>query len=135
MGGRVANGSRQMATSQEVVSLRDYFDSRLAAIEQTQHVSVEALDRATNLATQQLERRLDLLNEFRAQSKDEQGRYATIAGLTAIEKRLDEKIGALEQATHSLDNWRAEMEGRMYMFSVVVTVVNLLLGLGLRFVL
>ena len=59
-------GTRRNFTAADGVSLREYFDTRLDAVE-----------RATDLAAHTLEKRLEGMNEFRSTLKDQAAKFVT----------------------------------------------------------
>ncbi len=80
------------------VSLKDHFDRMLKEqdrrIEQAHRASKEAVAKAE----QAIDKRLDLLNEFRAQSADESAKYVTHDHLDALKDRLSTLEGSINKA-------------------------------------
>ena len=74
------------------VSLREYVDARFAALEKRIDREFELADRALTIAREEVNRRLDGMNELRDQIQSERGEYAT---------------------REMLDEFRATLEGRM----------------------
>ena len=116
------------------VTYRDFCDARHRAEEKADAdyrsyltERFERLDRAVSLANAQLERRLDLLNEFRAQSLDEQDRFAT---REVMDSRLD---GVIERLNRT-ERWQAGMEGKFAMISVGGGILIVVVNVVLRFV-
>ena len=144
----MAESSMKMATSQEVVSLRDYFESHIAAAKKSErdyvdfHIRAhekseydyriyldqrfEGLDKAVGLANSQLEKRLDLLNEFRAQSQDEQDKFAK---KEVVNTRLDSVCERLSKA----EQWQAVVDGKFTMMSIVWGILVVVINVAMRF--
>ena len=61
----------------DMVSLRDYFDMRIENLDRTFDSRIQALDRATTIASVAMEKRLEGMNEFRAQLKDQTAQFVT----------------------------------------------------------
>ena len=103
---------RHAASRQEEMAYREYIAQRFIQIA-----------KAVDIASDETERRLDLLNEFRAQSVDEQKRFAH-------RDVIDAQLRAMEERISSNERWRANMDGRL----AVGLILLGLLGIGLRFV-
>lgn len=104
--------ARHLAAYQEETAYRAHIEQRFGQIE-----------KAVDLANKEMERRLSLLNEFRAQSVDEQKQFATREVVDTRMDNLDKRLSASER-------WQSNMEGRMYVGMILLG----LLGVGLRFV-
>lgn len=72
----------------EVVSLRDYFERVIADLERSIHLSEETAREAIQKADESLNKRLDLLNEFRQQSADRDALFAPLTRLDAVDNEL-----------------------------------------------
>ena len=70
----------------EIVTLRDHFTALLDAQDRRIDQAITSSKEAVDKAEKAQERRLDLLNEFRAQSKDESARFAQ---RDVVEPRVD----------------------------------------------
>ena len=75
----------------EIVSLRDYFDGRLAEQDRRHEQQYLATQRAIDKAEQALGRRLDGMNEFREALKDQANRMATQEQLDRVRDRVIEQ--------------------------------------------
>lgn len=73
-------------THKDGVSLRDYFDEKF-----------KDLEKATDLAAENLKIRLDSLNEWRAQNKDERDTYLSRVEYEAKHLLLEQKIEGLQK--------------------------------------
>ncbi len=80
-----------MSTEADLVSLRDYFERIIQDQDKRVAAAQTAAKEAVEKAEQAQERRLDLLNEFRAQAGDEARKYAQ-------KEVVEPRIGALETA-------------------------------------
>lgn len=71
------------------VSLKEYCDRMLAEqdrrIQQAQAAAKEAVQKAEKA----IDKRLDLLNEFRAQNADKESKYATIEHIDALKEKIE----------------------------------------------
>ena len=75
---------------QEGIALKDYFDTRITELETALRDKFVAQDKALDLATDQLEKRLTLLNELR-------GNVITKTEYDARHYLLETKIEALQK--------------------------------------
>ena len=64
-----------------IISLKTYMDSRF-----------DATEKATDLAANNLRTRLDSLNEWRLQNKDERANFVTKSDLRTVEERLNGEL-------------------------------------------
>ena len=91
---------RQPFTYSDGITLRDYIDTRLAAMQS-----------AVDLARGQMDKRLDGMNEFRDALKDQ-------AAMLATKTELESAKAMFEADIRSLRESRAELSGKASMSSV-----------------
>jgi hypothetical protein len=126
-----------MSEQNDRVTLGRLIDTKLGALERLMCLKVDALekataarlaelDRATRLATDTMERRLEGMNEFRAQLKDQAGTFVSRAELEAFKAIVDADMRPLRQA-------KARAEGKASQqavnVSTIIAVLGLLIGL------
>ncbi len=99
-------------TEREVVTMRDYIDTK-----------IEALEKATTLAKETMERRLEGMNEFRDALKDQNTTFITRAEYENLCKEVQE-----------LRESRAELSGKADQKSVNTTFIIAILGVVTAFV-
>ena len=121
-GGRGMTPPRTTFTQADGVTLKEYVDTRLAALE-----------KATELAANALRERLATMNEFRDTLRDQAGQFVT-------RKELDLKLNGLAKETAELRQFRDRQEGMASQRSVnaatLIAVAGLILsiiGLAVRF--
>lgn len=136
-------------TEQEI-TLKEYFDKRLAALEKaledwvrlwreererglqaiqrrsdelekriTERASL--LERALDKADEQMNKRLEGMNEFRQSMEDQRARLAS-------RELVDTLTGALEKRIRELENWSANVQGRLLVISGVWGLVVMFLS-------
>ena len=114
--------------SSEYISLRDYIDTRITAME-----------KAVDVATTNLELRLSSLNEIRDALRDRDTTFTTKVEFNAVNDKIYGLIEQLQSDARSLRESRAEMVGkadqevvnRVLLISVVgiiLSIVGILLG-------
>jgi len=85
-----------------------------------------AIDKSTTVALGNLEKRLEGINEFRGQLKDQQGTL-----ITRIE--VDGQLAAIRENIRNLELSKAELEGKATQTSVFITqllaVIGIMLGI------
>jgi hypothetical protein len=96
------------------VSLRDYVDSRLSA-----------MDRAVVLAREQMERRLDGMNEFRDTLRDQASKFITRAECDLAKDKIEDDVQELREFRAALD--AKASQGAVYI-AYGLSALGLLLG-------
>jgi hypothetical protein len=97
-------------------------DARFEAIERTTALERESAKLASRLAYDNMDRRLDSMNEFRGQMDDQAKRFMPRTECTAALDRLEEDVRSLRES-------RAELQGKASQSSVMVSW--LIAGVGL----
>ena len=109
-------------TVAESVSLKEYIESRIIA-----------MDKALEVASAQLNQRLEGMNEFRAQLSGQAQTFlpreeyriqheALDAKLVAAQRLCLEKYEALEKRVQNTELLKADVQGRIWATAVVVTL-------------
>lgn len=101
--------------SKPEITLREYLDSK-----------IQAIDKATILALSALEKRLESMNEFRDQLKDQASRFITREELNQAVKPLDTNIEMLREAKA---NFEGKASQSSVYFSMGIAVLGLIIGL------
>lgn len=92
------------------VPIQHYIDQRLADLE-----------RKDEVLRQNMEHRLDGMNEFRAQLSAQQRTFVT-------RELFDTRTSFVDERVNAINNWRSNMEGRMYVLASIPTVVAVVAG-------
>src|SRR6266581_2871626 len=98
----------------DYVTLRDYFERLLHERDKAWTAQLASAETALNKAESALSKRLEGMNEFRDTLKDQAGHFVTI-------DMLDAKLATIQSRLTMLDNYRANMEGRLWAIGAVVT--------------
>ena len=119
------NGSRGF-NRPDGVALKEHLETRLDALQKHIEAQLHSVDRATVLALQTMDKRLEGMNEFREALKDTTARLAT-------REELALQVGRLKSDIDELKHYRATMEGKASQSSVnaatVLSVVGLIVAL------
>lgn len=112
------------------VSLKEYVDNQIVSLKESidglqalmqQHFDLN--DRALTLANEAMLARLEGMNEFRAQIKEERTNLATKEHLCVLEDKLNGRIKSLETA-------KAFSAGKMWMvmagFAAIPTIIGII---------
>ena len=106
----------------EYVTLKEYIDTRLGAVEQ-----------ATILSRQVLDARLSSLNEIRDALRDRDATFITKVEFAAILVRLENCIDGIEDDVRGLRESRALLEGKADQRQVttvaILAIASLIIGL------
>ena len=97
--------------TENTISLREYID-----------IKVSAIDRATSNAYVSMEKRLEGMNEFRNQLKDQNATFITKAEYSAHMNKLEEDIRMLRES-------KATLEGKASQTSVNIALGISIIGL------
>jgi len=114
-------------TQRDGVSLKEYTESRLAAEHDYFEKRIEALEKATCVATATMDRRLAGMNEFREAMSDMSSRMAT---RTEMQLRVDQ----LSVDISDLRKSRDIATGKASTTSVLITLALSLVGLAISLV-
>lgn len=111
-----------MEHTPEYIKLQTYFerlieelgkrmDQRFHGVEVVTQARLDAVVEAIKVARLGMEHRLEGMNEWRAESKDRMGTYATQELVRSIETALDQKITTLRRAQDAQDARRGLLSG------------------------
>ena len=78
------------------ITLKEYLEAQIKWLDRHFDNKVVALDRAVEKAEQQLNKRLEGMNEFRDTLKDQAGQLATKEQLSLLKDILEERLRSLE---------------------------------------
>lgn len=135
------------------VSLKDYVDQRINTMliqietrfslaQETQNRAVEAIERATTKAEQQLNSRLEGMNEFRDTLRDQAARLATKESLDELRETLRREIDEARDDAHKQTDRNAHLisdlkeanakalgkqETLIWGLGIILTVISLLM--------
>ena len=117
---------RNTKQSNKDVSLKEYFDSRFTELKNYMDVKFNSIEKSTCLAQDNLNARLENMNEFRNSLKDQTAQYITKAELETIKARYDSDIRVLRETN-------AEVKGKATQNSVyigyIIAFVGLIIGM------
>ena len=109
-------------TNEEKKEICAYIDLRLSELEKRVMILFDAKDHALSLSTNNLEKRLESMNEFRAQIKDERAALMPRSEYVIQHQRLIEDIQALQIS-------KAILDGRASVSSVYISYLLALIGI------
>jgi hypothetical protein len=100
--------------SSEYVTLKEYFESKLIALE-----------KGVTMAANSLEKRLDSMNEFRGALKDLSGKMLTRDEFTILHQRIEDDVRMLRES-------RAAMEGKADQSQVnkamIISIISIIIS-------
>jgi hypothetical protein len=109
-------------TTKNLISLKDYIDFRIEEVKVLLCEKLNALEKATSLAKENMEIRLTGMNEWRGQSKDREETFAR-----------KEQLTSLQTTVRDLELWKANLSGRASQASVFIaygiSIVSLIIGI------
>lgn len=83
-------------TDSDVVSIKVYIDTCVSSLREAMQQHFDLNDKALRLANEAMLVRLESMNEFREQIKEERANLATKENLVAIYDKLDQRLKPLE---------------------------------------
>lgn len=105
------------------VSLRDYIESRLDALEGKVDRGFETAALAVSKAEAAVDRRLEGMNEFRDAMRDQNSTFVRIEQFETLQSQVQELLQA-----------RRHIEGRIWGVGAVLTIVIALVQVVVRFI-
>jgi hypothetical protein len=100
----------------------DSSEVRIARLEERYTAQQEAI----GLARKDIERRLDEMNQFRAQINEERNIFMR-------KDTFDARHGELEGKVSKTELWKSNMEGRMWMLGALITGFMVLIQIAFRY--
>lgn len=123
-----------------IVALRQETASSFASVRREFDATDRTAKEATDKANSAMDKRLDHMNEFRDQLRDQAAKFVTRdlvdERIVALEKLLNGKTDSNGERIGRLETKGSNLDGRFWAIGAVVIVVNLLIavaGLLLRF--
>jgi hypothetical protein len=113
------------------ISLRDYFDNRFTELKNYMDIKFNSIEKSTCLAQENLNARLENMNEFRNSLKDQTANFITRTEHESLIQKYDSDIRVLRET-------QAEARGKASIQSVYVgyaiAFIGIIMGiLGLLF--
>lgn len=119
--------------------LKEYIDLRCVGVEELLDEKIRGIDRATALAAQTMDKRLDSMNEFRDALKDQSGKMLTRDEYLLMHEKIKEDVrflredrakleGKADQAALSKVNSIALIGLLVGVMGIVIAIVALILG-------
>jgi len=82
------------------IPIRDYVDSQIKWLDTIFRMQIETITKNTALASLQIDKRLESMNEFRDTLRDQAGRLATRSELETSNQALNERIKTQSESKH-----------------------------------
>lgn len=130
-------------SSDKDISLREHIEAQIAGVRRELLLIQEAQKTAVQKAEETMSKRLDSMNEFRQQLKDQAATFASRELVDKMNKDMDERLDRQERDFRSaltrvtaeqgdritrLENKGSNLDGRFWAIGAVVIVVNLLIA-------
>lgn len=106
------------------VSLREYLESQIKWVDRHFASQITTINEKTAAAKEQIDKRLEGMNEFRDALKDQASRLATKDEVAALKDSTNERLQVLELG-------KANFEGKVAVLSVLVASVVSILIVGI----
>lgn len=143
-----------MNPTENNITLKEYFESKISELESQFNIKISALEKATIVAATAMEKRLEGMNEFRDQLRDQTGTFVTrpeydqqmlrtgddLKSLSDIKAQFigrPEHVGMLVKLNEDirvLRESKANLEGKASQSSVNIAMVVAIIGIVLSLV-
>jgi len=122
----------------DIISVKEYIESRLEDTTKLFETKVDALDKATILASQQMDKRLEGMNEFRESLRDQNATFVRKDEYDtkheALEKTFNVRVSSLEMSRAELCGKANQSSVNMSMFFAATGLLISLLSLTVAIV-
>jgi hypothetical protein len=108
-----------------MVSIRQYFEALLQQYKEAHDKEHTLLEKSTELAKQNLEIRLEGMNEFRKQIQEERGSFVN-------RDKFDILMGALDRRISAIESFQSKIIGVGLAATFLLTVLELILRFLVR---
>jgi ABC-type antimicrobial peptide transport system permease subunit len=106
----------------KIGALKEYTESRFEAYKVYTESRLVSLEKATSIAASNMEKRLEGMNEFRDQLRDQTGTFITRIEIESQIKKIEEDIKVLRES-------KANLEGKASQQSVYIAYLIALIGI------
>ena len=100
--------------------LQVYFESRINSVEEKLADRLASSKEAVELARQQVEGRLQELNHFRTQMREDRSDFITREAYEGAHRNLEQRLDATRDRIITLEKVAANYEGRMWMLVAIM---------------
>ena len=109
---------------QSVVETRKYFERRNDELGRFFESRIESLERATRTASDQMDKRLEGMNEFRETLREQAATFVTRTELEARKEMVDRELKALEKYKNQMEGKASQLQANISLaFSLVALVL------------
>ena len=106
------------------IPIRDYVDTQIKWLDTIFRMQIETITKNTALASSQIDRRLESMNEFRDTLRDQAGRLATRIELDTMNTMLSDRVKMLELN-------KANTDGKTLVICTLISFVMSLIVVGI----
>ena len=118
----------------EAVSVKEYLELKISALEQRLGQEAQLHQRAISKAEDSMNARLEGMNEFRAQMKDQQVTFLTRAEFGQFTVATNDRLARIDERIKDLETFKAVLAGKASVpaniMSIVLGIIALILGIA-----
>jgi hypothetical protein len=111
----------------EYITLKEYIETKIHALEKQMEIKFDSINKATQIAITNNEKRLEGMNEFREQLENQSSTFITRNEHEIINKQIVDDIRSLRES-------RAELQGKAsqnsvfigYIISIVAIIISII---------
>jgi hypothetical protein len=119
----------ELKMNKDSVSLKEYFDNKFKELRDYIDIRFTSIDKATILAQESLDVRLESMNEFRNSMKDQTAQYITRTEHRSLLDKICIQIQALEKIS---DRQEGKASQKSVTYAYIIAVISMIIsGVGL----
>jgi len=130
-----------MPITSDNIAIEKYFDTKIDGLKEYICARLDGIEKATSIASEAMNTRLEGMNEFRQQLKDQSGTFITRLEHDSLIEKFDNDILRIETSINNLNKFQAAIEGKASQSAVIFAcgigitgLVISVIGLIIRFV-
>lgn len=109
------------------ISLKEYMESRFESLMEYMEYRFESLAIVSKITSDIMERRLEGMNKFRGQLKDQEQQYITQKEYVGYKEKMDSDIRILREYKAEL---QAKANQSTVIISIAISIISLFAGIG-----
>jgi len=114
--------------SETLVTLRDHLESQIKSLREYMEARLDGIDRATRLEATNMQHKLEGMNEWRSQSKDEKATFITRPEGNAITNEMKVMANELAELRGKASQKSLNMTTGLAVIGVVVAIISIIIS-------
>ena len=106
------------------ITLKEHIDIRLESLDEKMSIRLEALDKALNVAKIENDRRLEGMNEFRAELERSSKKFVTKESNDILHNAQTDVLEKISQRLRTVEQSKSNLDGRIVGVGFVVLILT-----------